>query len=64
MTEHYDAHDTRAPAEREADLFRSLPAVLAAALQAPAYAERLHGVDPASVTSREALARLPILRKA
>ena len=64
MTEHYDAHDTRAPAEREADLFRRLPAVLAAALQAPAYAERLPGVDPGSVTSREALARLPILRKA
>jgi phenylacetate-CoA ligase len=64
MTEHYDAHDTRAPAEREADLFRRLPAVLAAALQAPAYAERLQGVDPGSVTSREALARLPILRKA
>jgi phenylacetate-CoA ligase len=64
MTEHYDAHDTRAPTEREADLFRRLPAVLAAALQAPAYAERLQGVDPGSVTSREALARLPILRKA
>ncbi|HEV2604225.1 MAG TPA: AMP-binding protein [Microvirga sp.] len=64
MTEHYDAHDTRAPAEREADLFRRLPAVIAAALQAPAYAERLQGVDPGSVTSREALARLPILRKA
>jgi phenylacetate-CoA ligase len=64
MTEHYDAHDTRAPAEREADLFRRLPAVLAAALEAPAYAERLQGVDPASVTSREALARLPVLRKA
>jgi phenylacetate-CoA ligase len=64
MTEHYDAHDTRAPAEREADLFRRLPAVLAAALEAPAYAEHLKGVDPGSVTSREALARLPILRKA
>jgi phenylacetate-CoA ligase len=64
MTEHYDAHDTRAPAEREADLFRRLPAVLAAALEARAYAERLQGVDPASVTSREALARLPVLRKA
>jgi phenylacetate-CoA ligase len=31
---------------------------------APAYAERLKGVDPASVTDRAALARLPVLRKA
>ncbi len=63
MTDHYDARDSLDPAEREADLFRRLPAVIAAALQAPAYAERLNGIDPQSVTSREALARLPVLRK-
>jgi phenylacetate-CoA ligase len=63
MTEHYDARDSLDPAEREADLFRRLPAVIAAAVQAPAYAERLTGIDPRSVTSREALARLPVLRK-
>ena len=63
MTEHYDARDSLDPAEREADLFRRLPAVIAAALQAPAYAERLNGIDPQSVTSCEALARLPVLRK-
>src|SRR5471030_1527375 len=33
-------------------------------MAAPAYAERLRGVDPADVTSRAALARLPVLRKA
>jgi phenylacetate-CoA ligase len=33
------------------------------AMAAPAYAERLRGVDPANITSRAALARLPVLRK-
>ena len=64
MTEHYDALETRSPEEREADLFARLPKLLAAAVAAPAYAERLHGIAPASVTSRAALARLPVLRKA
>lgn len=64
MTEHYDALETRSQAEREADLFTRLPQVLAAALETPAYAERLGDIDPAAVTSREALARLPVLRKA
>jgi phenylacetate-CoA ligase len=63
MTEHFDARDSLDPAEREVDLLRRLPAVIAAALQAPAYAERLSGVDPQAVASREALARLPVLRK-
>lgn len=64
MTEHYDALETRSPDEREADLFARLPKLIAAALEAPAYAERLRGIDPAAVTSRKALARLPVLRKA
>ncbi|HEY0848518.1 MAG TPA: AMP-binding protein [Bradyrhizobium sp.] len=63
MTEHYDALETRDPASREADLFARLPDVLRKAMEAPAYAERLKGIDPASVTSRAALARLPVLRK-
>ncbi len=63
MTDHYDALETREPAEREAELFSRLPDVLRKALAAPAYAERLKGIDPASVTSRAALARLPVLRK-
>ena len=64
MTEHYDALETREPAEREAELFSRLPGVLRQAMAAPAYAERLKGIDPAGVTSRAALARLPVLRKA
>jgi len=63
MTDHYDALETRDPASREADLFAQLPDVLRKAMAAPAYAERLKGIDPASVTSRDALARLPVLRK-
>jgi phenylacetate-CoA ligase len=63
MTEFFDARDVRDPLEREADLFGRLPAVLAAALRAPAYAEHLQGVDPAAVRSRDALARIPVLRK-
>ncbi|TFV80686.1 phenylacetate--CoA ligase family protein [Bradyrhizobium frederickii] len=63
MTAHYDARETREPAAREADLFSRLPEVLRAAMAAPAYAERLRGLDPATVASRTALAGLPVLRK-
>ncbi len=64
MTDHYDALETRDPARREAELFSRLPGVLRAAMAAPGYAERLRGVDPASIASRAALAGLPVLRKA
>ena len=64
MADTFDSRDTQDPAARESDLFRRLPEVLRAAMAAPAYAEHLKGVDPNGFTSREALARLPILRKA
>ncbi|WP_458761239.1 phenylacetate--CoA ligase family protein [Afipia sp. TerB] len=63
MTQHYDTLETRSAAERDAANFARLPEVLAAAAKAPAYAERFKGIDLASVTSREALAKLPVLRK-
>ena len=63
MTSHYDALETRPPSEREAELFTRLPGVLAAAAKAPAYAERFKGIDLKSITSRAALAKLPVLRK-
>jgi phenylacetate-CoA ligase len=63
MTDHYDTLETREPATREADLFSRLPDVLRKAMAAPAYAERLQGIDPADIASRAALARLPVLRK-
>ena len=63
MTDHFDARETRDPAEREADLFARLPAVLEAALRAPAYKARLRDLDPRALRNRAALARLPVLRK-
>ena len=63
MADHYDTRETRDPVAREKDQFARLPGVLRKAMAAPAYAERLKGIDPASVTSRAALARLPVLRK-
>jgi phenylacetate-coenzyme A ligase PaaK-like adenylate-forming protein len=63
MNAFYDSLETRDPAEREADLFSRLPSVLRAAMAAPAYAERLRGIDPAAIADRVALARLPVLRK-
>ncbi|WP_321344745.1 AMP-binding protein [Breoghania sp.] len=64
MSEKFDTRETRNPEEREADLFRRLPSFLAKAVSAaPGLAAHLADIDPAEVTSREALARLPVLRK-
>lgn len=63
MTKYFDDLETRDHAKREADLFQRLPEILRKASTAPAYAERLKGIDLARVTSREALASLPVLRK-
>jgi len=63
MAEHWDARETRSAQEREAEIAALLPRVVAAATQAPAYAERLRGLDPARIASRAALAELPVLRK-
>ena len=64
MSKHYDALETRNPAEREAALMAALPAQIAHAQKhAPAFATSLAGVNAASVTSREALAQLPVIRK-
>ncbi len=62
--EFFDAREARAPAEREADLLRRLPGLVATALRAPGWRRHLGEVDPRSIASREALARLPVLRKA
>jgi phenylacetate-CoA ligase len=63
MTDHYDALETREPVARERDLFARLPGLVAHAMTAPGWAAHLKGVDPKAVTSRAALARLPLLRK-
>jgi phenylacetate-CoA ligase len=64
MADHFDSLETRAPAVRESDLLARLPAQIARAMTAPGWAKHLAGVDPKSVTSRAALAKLPVLRKA
>jgi len=63
MSRYFDALETRSQDEREAALARDLPAVIARALTAPGLAAHLGPVDPATITSRAALARLPVLRK-
>ena len=60
----YDGLERRDPADRERELFAKLPAQLAhAQARSPFFARVLQGIDPAKVTSREALARLPVTRK-
>jgi phenylacetate-CoA ligase len=64
MSAHFDTLETREPAARERDLMLRLPAQIAhAKARAPAFARILAGVDPAAVTSRAALAQLPVTRK-
>ncbi len=60
----YDALETRPHAERETALFAALPGLIDHAQRmSPALAEILAGVDAASITSRAALATLPVTRK-
>ena len=64
MTTFFDALETRELAQREAALMAALPAQVAHAKQASAaLAQILASVDPAAVTSRQALAQLPVTRK-
>ena len=63
LPRHHDTLETRAPAEREAALMAALSGVVAAARRAPAMAQALADVDAAAVTSRAALAALPVTRK-
>jgi phenylacetate-CoA ligase len=60
---HLDARETRPPAERETAWMASLPRLVEQARGAPAMRECLQGVEAACVTSRAALARLPVTRK-
>ncbi|WP_119156368.1 phenylacetate--CoA ligase family protein [Caldimonas tepidiphila] len=64
MSDFYDALETREPHLREQALLAALPAQVAHAQRgSPAMAETLRGVDAASITSRAALAALPVTRK-
>src|SRR6185312_12451839 len=63
MAEHYDSVETRTPSLRESEEFAVLPKIVARAMAAPGWAKHLNGVDPKTVTSRAALAKLPVLSK-
>lgn len=64
MSDEFEARERQAPAERERDLFAKLPEFLHFAIaNAPGWAEHLKSCEPDGVTSRQALAELPVLRK-
>ena len=64
MKTHMDALETRDPAAREAALMAALPGQIAHAQKnAPAFAEILKDIHAADITSRAALAKLPVIRK-
>jgi len=64
MPDHYDVLETRPRAQRDSEQMAALPQTIAHAMQAPGWARQLAGIDAASVNSRAALAKLPVLRKA
>ena len=64
MTEFFDALETRSADAREAELMAALRRQLAhAQTHSAAMAEILRGVDADTITSRHALAQLPVTRK-
>jgi phenylacetate-CoA ligase len=64
MLDFFDDLETRQSAAREAALLAALPAQIAHAQKStPAFADILKGVDAWQITSRAALAQLPVTRK-
>jgi len=61
---HYDQLEVRDPAQRELAQFNLLSGLISHAMSgAPGWQQHLAGVEAAAVTSRAALAALPVLRK-
>ena len=64
MSEYFDELETRDVDAREQDLFARLPQyLLAAKTDVPGWTSRLANVDCLAITSRDALAAIPVLRK-
>jgi phenylacetate-CoA ligase len=64
MKTHMDALETRDPAARESALLATLPGQIEHAQKnAAAFAEILKDINAADITSRHALAKLPVIRK-
>ncbi len=63
MSRYYDDLETRSADQRVAALAQDLPRAVARALAAPGLAAHLGPVEASGITSLDALARLPVLRK-
>jgi len=62
--EFYDRQEVREPEQRAAQMFTALPGLIRHAIDnAPGMAAHLDGIDAATITTPEALAELPVLRK-
>lgn len=60
---HFDDLETRSADQRAADLAKALPRQISRAQALPGYGDALKGVEATQITSAEALAELPVLRK-
>ena len=64
LTTYYDARETRKPADREAGLMAALPRIVHhAKTKSPGYGRILADIDPQVISTRAALATLPVTRK-
>jgi phenylacetate-CoA ligase len=63
MPDHYDSLEIRNPTLRDREQSDALAGIVKRAMTAPGWAKHLAGIDPRSITSRNALAKLPVLRK-
>jgi len=65
VTDHFDQLEIRDPEQRELAQFNLLPDLIRqATAQAPGWADHLKGIDAGALTTRAALAGVPVLRKA
>lgn len=61
---YFDRQEVREPNERERSIFHALPGLIRHAIDnAPFFREHLAGIEPDAITSRAALARLPLVRR-
>ena len=61
---YFDRQEVRDPNERERSIFHALPGLIRHAVDnAPFFREHLAGIDPDAVTSRTALAEIPLFRR-
>ncbi len=63
MSTLYDALESRDPSVREKELLSALPALIERARQASGWAAILKDINPQDISSRAALAQLPVTRK-